>query len=90
LRSETAKFRQKFCDRLTGPDIQALISELLRSYARAENATDNHFPDIFEAHWYFLEHRLLPFSETGTQLFIHAGASPDLPLPEQSDFMLYH
>ena len=62
----------------------------LRSYAGAENAPDNHFPKIPEEHWYFLEHRLLPFYETDTHFFVHAAVRPDLPLPEQSNFMLYH
>jgi serine/threonine protein phosphatase 1 len=61
-----------------------------RSSARAENAPDSHSPEIPEAHWLFLEHRLLPFYETAAHFFVHAGASPGLPLPEQSDFMPYH
>lgn len=62
----------------------------LRSYAQVEDVAGTHCPEIPESHWYFLEHRLLPFYETDTHFFVHAGVRPDLPLPEQTDFMLYH
>jgi len=62
----------------------------LRSYAGAEDAPDSLCPVIPEAHWHFLEHRLLSFHETDSHFFVHAGVRPDLSLPEQSKFMLYH
>jgi serine/threonine protein phosphatase 1 len=45
--------------------------------------------DVPDEHWAFLENDLLPYHETDTHLFVHAGAYPDLPLAEQPDFMLY-
>ena len=46
------------------------------------------FDDIPESHWNFLE-STLPYHETERDFFVHANASPDSPLAEQSDHMLY-
>lgn len=45
--------------------------------------------ELPDKHWDFLLSRLLPYYETKTHFFVHANASPDLPLPEQPEFMLY-
>lgn len=45
--------------------------------------------DIPESHWNFLDNHLQPFFETETHFFVHANASPDIPLHSQSDFKLY-
>ena len=44
--------------------------------------------DIPLLHWDFLE-STLPYHETENHFFVHANADPDLPLADQSEFMLY-
>ncbi|MBV5319278.1 MAG: serine/threonine protein phosphatase [Desulfobulbaceae bacterium] len=45
--------------------------------------------DIPESHWDFLDNHLQPFFETDTHFFVHANASPGLPLHKQPDLKLY-
>lgn len=45
--------------------------------------------DIPEAHWDFLEHRLLRYYEIDSHFFVHANVDPDLKLREQSDSTLF-
>ena len=40
-------------------------------------------------HWRFLKDDCLPYYETKTHFFVHANASPDLPLAEQPEHTLY-
>lgn len=40
------------------------------------------------AHWRLLENAL-PFYETETHIFVHAGAEPETPMPEQHPGILY-
>lgn len=40
-------------------------------------------------HFAFLENDCLPYHETNEYIFVHANLHPDLPLPEQPDYMLY-
>jgi serine/threonine protein phosphatase 1 len=40
-------------------------------------------------HWDFLERHCVDYHETATHLFVHANASPDLPLEDQPDYMLF-
>ena len=50
------------------------------------NATT--FANVPQSHWDFLE-ATRPYNEAPRDFFVHANASPDLPLPEQPDYMLY-
>ena len=45
--------------------------------------------DVPDAHWAFLEERLVAFHEAETHFFVHANAYAECPLSEQPDFMLY-
>jgi len=45
--------------------------------------------DVPDAHWAFLESELRGWYESETHFFVHANASPDIPLADQPDFMLY-
>ena len=60
----------------------------LASY-RPANAARGTLADVPQAHWAFLDRRLLPYFETATHFFVHAGALPHLPLPKQPDTALY-
>jgi serine/threonine protein phosphatase 1 len=62
--------------------------ETLRSYAKAEGEAGS-FEDIPQAHYDFLENRLLPYYENDTHFFVHAGADANTALEEQSDPSLY-
>lgn len=56
----------------------------LRSYAGVRST----LRDIPAEHWRFLENRPVNYLETGTHIFVHANAYPDLPMEEQPDYML--
>ena len=56
----------------------------LRSYGGVRGA----LRDVPLEHWHFLEHKLRPYFETETHIFVHAGAYPDMSLDEQPDYML--
>jgi serine/threonine protein phosphatase 1 len=57
--------------------------EALRSYGWAPGAPRRALADwVPERHWSFLV-GCLPFYETSTHLFVHAGYVPELPLAEQ-------
>lgn len=62
-------------------------SQTLTSYSLFGD--DGSLADIPEAHWDFLENRLLKFHETERHLFVHARLVPDLPLEEQPDYLLF-
>ncbi len=40
-------------------------------------------------HWRFLEDDCVAYHESDAHFFVHASVHPDLPLPEQPDYMLY-
>lgn len=46
------------------------------------------FLSVPDTHWKFLE-TSLAYHENDTHFFVHANASPDIPLKDQPDFMLY-
>ena len=51
---------------------------------------DDEFPELIPVeHWEFFEQQLLPYFETDTHFFVHAGAYAEIPLADQPDFMLY-
>ena len=51
---------------------------------------DEEFPELIPGeHWDFLEQQLLPYFETDSHFFVHAGAYQEIPLEDQPDFMLY-
>ena len=60
----------------------------LRSYTADDQPTQA-MEIVTAEHRRFLEEELLPYFETETHLFVHAGASPHLPLSRQSAYMLY-
>jgi serine/threonine protein phosphatase 1 len=45
--------------------------------------------DVPKEHWEFIEHRCLPWHETPTHIFVHAGLHPDVPLREQDEYDLF-
>ena len=45
--------------------------------------------DVPDNHWHFIENVCVKWCETDTHFFVHANASPDLPLAEQPDHMLF-
>lgn len=59
----------------------------LASYAPEQGAGElQHVPG---EHWEFLEERCIDWYEAKTHFFVHANVNPDLPLEEQSCFMLH-
>jgi calcineurin-like phosphoesterase family protein len=58
----------------------------LSSYAM--HGHSGSFGDIPVTHWQFLE-QTLPWFETESHIFVHAGVYPDRSLEEQPDYMLY-
>lgn len=60
----------------------------LASYSPVEG-DPGEVSDIPDAHWEFLENRLLPYFETDTHFFVHANAYADVPLNEQPEFVLH-
>lgn len=58
----------------------------LRSYSRL--GTAGRLADVPGSHWQFFE-ETLPYWETTTHFFVHAGAYPWLPLEDQPDLYLY-
>ena len=59
----------------------------LRSYSPFDGDAGS-LMDIPDSHWEFIA-QLLPYYESATHFFVHAGALPDLPLAEQPNFYLY-
>lgn len=62
--------------------------QTMDSYASKSN-WDTFAGAIPARHWQFLKGDCLAYYETGTHIFVHANVSPDLPLAEQSEQMLY-
>ena len=60
----------------------------LRSYATSEDDAGS-FDDVPDAHFDFLENRLLPFYECETHFFVHANADAKRKLEDQSEAALY-
>ncbi|WP_437229940.1 metallophosphoesterase family protein [Planctomicrobium sp. SH661] len=61
--------------------------EALDSYAPGDQPGQPE--DVPIEHLRFLERELLPYYETRTHIFVHATASPHLPLAQQSEESLY-
>ena len=60
----------------------------LDSYSKSQHPSD--FPELIpDSHWDFFEQELLPYFESETHFFVHAGAYAEIPLTDQPDFMLY-
>ncbi len=62
-------------------------AETIESYLRDSKASG--FDAVPDSHWDFLENRCLPYHETETHIFVHAGVDPDLPMEEQEEETLY-
>ena len=60
--------------------------EALASYSDSPEVS---LADIPAAHWRFIENETLPYHETETHLFVHAGLVPDLALADQPDDALF-
>jgi len=45
--------------------------------------------DVPSEHWEFLEKRCVDWHENDTHFFVHANVLPDVPLPEQPEYMLF-
>lgn len=58
----------------------------LASYHPGVGGELSHVP---AAHWDFIENKTLPYFETETHLFVHAGVDADLALSDQFDEALY-
>jgi serine/threonine protein phosphatase 1 len=61
--------------------------ETLASYGR--NAMPGTLADVPQDHWDFLETKCVDWYETATHLFVHANADCNLPLSEQSAYLLF-
>jgi serine/threonine protein phosphatase 1 len=61
-------------------------TQAIGSYAGGGRAS---FDDVPLEHWQFLEEGLYDFFETETHIFVHANLSPEYPLEEQSEMMLF-
>lgn len=62
--------------------------ETLASYSH-EDGEDSPLDAIAQRHWRFLDEVCLPCFEDDSHIFVHANVSPDLPLDEQEDEILY-
>ncbi len=62
--------------------------EALGSYGPSPGRTGT-LADVPAEHWDFLDNGLVPYHETDTHIFVHAGLDPALPLAEQTDEVLY-
>ena len=60
----------------------------LQSYSPLDGA-DGTLADVPDRHWKWLTNDLLPYFESESHFYVHANAYPDVPLPDQPDFMLY-
>lgn len=60
----------------------------LHSYAASEHQAGS-FADIPDAHFDFLENKLLPYYECETHFFVHANADANIALQDQTDPTLY-
>ena len=58
--------------------------ETLKSYAGVRGA----LRDVPEDHWYLLKTGTVDYLETESHILVHANAYPDLPMPEQPEYML--
>lgn len=61
--------------------------ETLASYSKLDRS--GKLKDIPARHWHFIENVCRDWYETDTHFFVHANASPHVPLAEQSDYMLF-
>jgi serine/threonine protein phosphatase 1 len=63
-------------------------AECLASYS-SRSGRIGKFSEISDDHWSFLKNDLLPYYETPTAIFVHAGLDASKPLTEQPDDALY-
>lgn len=61
--------------------------EALESYALPERT--GHLNDVPDRHWYFLVNHCLPYFETDSHIFVHAGLHPLFDLDSQPDDEIY-
>ena len=59
----------------------------LASYSKSGKA--GKLADVPDSHWNFIQNVCVDWYETKTHFFVHANASPHLPLAEQPDYMLF-
>ncbi len=52
-------------------------------------AEDPDLSAVPEEHWMFLEEDCLDYYETDQHIFVHASLDPDLPLPDQPQYLLF-
>jgi serine/threonine protein phosphatase 1 len=71
-----------------GPWLGCGGEETLRSYAPSD-AQAGTFGDIPDAHFDFLENKLLDYYECDTHFFVHANVDPKVPLDEQKEPALF-
>jgi serine/threonine protein phosphatase 1 len=62
--------------------------QTLLSYGIAA-AEDPDLSAVPEEHWMFLEEDCLDYYETDQHIFVHASLDPDLPLPDQPQYLLF-
>ncbi len=62
--------------------------QALASYGKSPGMMGT-IDDVPEEHWFFLEKQCVDWLETDTNIFVHAGLNPELPLSEQSESMLF-
>ena len=63
--------------------------QALASYTPGNELRADALAAVPPEHWAFLEYGLVPYFETDTHLFVHAGLYPDHELHEQSESILY-
>jgi serine/threonine protein phosphatase 1 len=63
-------------------------AEAIGSYGTAPGWSGT-LADVPREHWNFLQDELLPYYETDTHIFVHAGVYPDLDMHEQHENVLY-
>jgi serine/threonine protein phosphatase 1 len=59
----------------------------LASYSKSGKT--GKFSDVPDKHWEFIENVCVSWHETDQHFFVHANASPNVPMAEQSDYMLF-
>lgn len=59
----------------------------LASYSKSGRA--GKLSDVPDKHWEFIENVCVSWHETNQHFFVHANAAPNVPMPEQSDYMLF-
>lgn len=63
-------------------------AQTLQSYSPFEG-DDGKMIDVPDSHWNFLNKKLVDSYETRNHFFVHANALPEVPIDQQSPFVLY-